>query len=279
LAVYDKARIQLDKYKRFSIILIEDFGTLRPEDMKCVDCIFHLAAVSGVKKCEEDNHTAYENNVEKTKKLVDLAVECGVKKIIFTSSAAVYGRFQECKEEMTHLEPMNFYAGTKLKGEKIILEKEGIQGIVVRLSNVYGYGFYDKNTVVSKFINDGMYKSHLTLYGSGRQARDFIHIDDVCGALMYLANNYKENKGLFNIGKGASISIKKAGKMVIKELAKINISYRNLTINHKKTERIEPQMGYKFSIKKIKKIGWKPQISFKRGLKKLVKRKYLLEKK
>jgi UDP-glucose 4-epimerase len=252
LKTYDKARTPLEK-NRFCRIDIMDMKELRADELKGISGVFHLAATSGLKACEENPKEAWYNNLNLTKNLLEKCTEVGVKKFIFASSAAVYGQRKVC-EETAKTKPTNIYASTKAMAEEMLMREQDIIGVIARFSNIYGMGYYDKPTVVSKFIDD----EEITIYG-GEQTRDFVHIDDVTDALITLF--FKGEKGIYNVGSGKTTSIRKLAKMVGKKPKFVE------------TDRIEPGKGYKYKIDKMKGLKWKPKVKLKQGIEQLKQQK------
>ena len=266
LSTYDKARNPLEKYGLDRLrIDNSDMGGIYPDALKGADVLFHLAAISGIRACEESAHAARYNNVKLTTKLREYADQMKIGRTVFTSTAAIYGRQKECNEECPAT-PENRYAKTKMLGEQTMMEAIETTPIVARLSNVYGMGFYDKDTVLSIFTRAALEGDDLTIYGNGEQVRDFIHIDDVVDALIFLAGINCENppaKGIYNVGSGRVTLVKKAAGVIIKECRSES------KVFHEPTLRVEPEGGYKYDISKIKKAGWKPKVSLKQGIKQL----------
>ena len=266
LTTYDKARKPLEKYSidRLRIDCV-DIGGIYPDTFKGIDVLFHLAALSGVKVCENSAHAARYNNVKLTTKMREYADQMKIGRIVFTSSAAVYGNRKECSENC-QATPENRYAKTKMLGEQSMMQATETIPMIARLSNVYGMGFYDKETVLSIFIRNALGNHNLNLYGNGEQVRDFVHIDDVVDALIFLAGINCVNppkKGIYNVGSGQVIGVKQAANMIIKECNSKS------KVVHEKTLRVEPEGGYKYDITKIKEAGWKPRIKLKQGIKQL----------
>ena len=97
LNVYEKARIALERLPK-NIISIEDARDMRSDILRGIDCVIHLAALSGIEACENNIHGAKMSNVELTKHVLAKCVEAGVPKIFLASTAAVYGNLKKCHE-------------------------------------------------------------------------------------------------------------------------------------------------------------------------------------
>ena len=262
LQTYEKARKPLEKFHD-CFIDCTDIGNLYPDAVKGADVMFHLAAMSGVKACEESAHVARMNNVKLSTKMRDFADQMKINRFVFTSTAAVYGNQLKCNEECPTT-PENRYAKTKMLAEQSIMQATETTPIIARLSNVYGMGFYDKETVLSIFTRQALKGDDLMIYGNSEQVRDFVHIDDVVDALIFLAGINCVNppdSGIYNVGSGQVVGVKAAANMIIKECNSKS------KVKHEKTVRVEPQPGYKYDVSKIKAEGWKARIKLKQGLK------------
>lgn len=194
------------------------------EDLRRVKTIIHLAAyISGP---ESWNMPAiyFENNVMETLHLVRTAIVAGVKRIIFTSSAAVYGN------------PLTPYGASKLSAESALeCYKDKIEIVVLRLFNVYGEGQNESYAgVINKFKQCMAEGKPITIYGKGDSVRDYVYVDDVVKTLVKACKT--NDKGWFEkpiqVGTGYGISVVKLAKI----LAKIN-KVKSLKINYERTLR------------------------------------------
>ena len=149
------------------------------------DLVIHTAA-------SFDNNM-FEDNILGIIAVVEQCKEWG-SKLIFLSSAAVYGNNKNAKEN-SKLKPINLYGISKQFGEWYI-QRELKDWVILRLSNVYGKG---GQGVVSQWLEKG---SDL-INGDGKQIRDFVYIDDVVSAI----NKAKKWQGIYNISSGKGISI------------------------------------------------------------------------
>lgn len=149
--------------------------------------VIHAAAVhSGLE-------WMFGTNVDGTRKVVERANEWGAK-VIFLSSAAVYGECYGARENST-LQPVNSYGFSKVAGEHIV-ESLAKEWVILRLSNVYGPG---GQGVISKILEN----KKVQMNYDGVQTRDFIYIDDVLDFIL----KAKKLRGIFNVSSGGSTSI------------------------------------------------------------------------
>ena len=215
---------------------------------KGCDYIFHLAAVTETRSTDDD--AVYSVNFIGSKNVFEVAKEIGAK-IIFTSSAAVYGEAKIAKED-DPCNPLNQYGKSKLRAEKICPDGS----FVVRLFNVYGP---DGHGVVNKFCKLIPKYEDVTVFGHGTQTRDFIYVDDVVSALLL----GMENNGVYNVGTGKETSL----------LEVIDIIH-NMT-KSKPTIKFAPPLQEiqrsKADITKIMPTGWRPRVELPDGIELVLK--------
>ena len=199
--------------------IVKIIETLNP------DIIIHLAALSGLKKCENDPKKAFEVNVTGTENVVEGCLKTNAK-LIFISSREVYGStINEKSNEDDMLNPDNIYGQTKVNAEKIIQNAAKIfelNYVILRLTNVYGPG---SNSGVNRIIRESLSKEKILVNG-GEQILNFIFIEDVVELIYLVILNNKLSKQILNIGSNDTSSLKKFVEL-LEELLNdpINIQY------------------------------------------------------
>ena len=177
--------------------------------------IFHLAAFTSVAKSIEDPSACNNVNIRGTFNILEAARQNKVERLIFSSSAAVYGTSDNTCSEESECKPESPYGFSKLAGElycKQYATVFGIKTTILRYFNVFGdrqdqEGDYAP--VVPKFKQLMSEGKPITIFGDGTQIRDFVPVQDVVQAnlsLIFLPDNYKHDR-LFNVASGTSISI------------------------------------------------------------------------
>ena len=147
-----------------------------------IDAIVHLAAQISVPRSIEHPDETLSVNVDGTSSIISAAESSGVKKIIFASSAAVYGDSDQIPiPEDAPLIPQSPYAVSKIVGEEL-LRRSQVQTCALRFFNVYGpnqsiSGGYA--AVIPAFKNAVANNMQCNIYGDGTQIRDFIHVSDL----------------------------------------------------------------------------------------------------
>jgi UDP-glucose 4-epimerase len=186
------------------------------------DVVFHLAAMARVQPSIE-NPIAYHNvNVNGLLNVLNMCVECGVKRFVYSSSSSVYGDVDKVPTaEVALLNPMSPYALQKLIGEqycKLFSELYGLETICLRYFNVYGErqlleGAYC--LVMGIFAQQRLNGEPMTIRGDGEQRRDFTYVGDVVDANIKAGfSKIKFTGDSFNIGNGDNRSVNQLADMI-----------------------------------------------------------------
>lgn len=189
-----------------------------------VEVILHFAARIGTRASAVDFVGDGETNIIGTLNLLSQAVDAGVTRFIYPSSAAVYGAVgpgDRISEEY-QLNPLAPYGVSKLAAEMYVSRicmANGIDFLVLRYFNVYGpgqkYGPYAG--VITIFAQRVLNDKPPVLFGDGEQIRDLIHVDDVVNATVMAVESELSGEVL-NIGTGKPCSINKLARLVITSL-------------------------------------------------------------
>lgn len=230
------------------------------------DYIHHLAALVSVPESVEKSQECIEINIFGLLNVLEAARKNKVKKIVFSSSAAVYGDDPELPKNI-HMKPApkSPYGITKLDGEyylNMYNEMYSLGAVSLRYFNVFGPKQSPTNqyaAAIPIFINNALKNKPLTIYGDGEQTRDFIFVKDVVNANILAATNPEVN-GVFNIGQGTVTSIKQLAEEIIQRAASSSkIVYEN--------ERVGDIKHSFASINEtIDKLKFGPKYSLKEGL-------------
>jgi UDP-glucose 4-epimerase len=178
------------------------------------DAVVHLAAVASVQKSVEAPVETAAVNALGTLSVLEGARRCGVKRIVFASSAAVYGNPDTVPVGEGLLpDPLSPYAADKLAGEHYLNSYRvvhGMQGIAVRFFNVYGPRQDPKSPysgVISLFASAARGGRGVSVHGDGQQTRDFIYVGDLAWVLTELVSTDRELPHTMNIGTGRQTSL------------------------------------------------------------------------
>ena len=153
-----------------------------------MDMVIHLAAQIDVNDSITNPEKTHLINVEGTKNLLDICVKNNVKNFIAASSAAVYGHPKKLPlVENSPFHPISPYGESKIQTEKLVSDyclDHDLNGISLRFFNIYGKGQSSVYAgVITKFVECIDNNLPLTIFGDGTNTRDFIHIDDIVGAI------------------------------------------------------------------------------------------------
>lgn len=189
------------------------------EACRGVDVVFHLAASVGRQRSIDYPQLDSEINLIGTINVLEGMRANGVKKIVYSSSAAIFGELQSPEIDENH--PQNAdspYGVSKLAAEKMILSYADIYNmtaVCLRYFNIYGvnqrYDLY--GNVIPIFAHRLFAGESLLIYGDGSQTRDFVNVYDVARANVMAGMEYPETN-VFNLGSGASITINRLAEMM-----------------------------------------------------------------
>lgn len=188
-----------------------NWGDFRMDDLEGV---VHLGAKISVPESLAEPEQYHEVNVEATRKLFQACLEEGVPRIVFASSAAVYGSSEwDVMRIGEEGPPGSPYAETKLRGEEMASEfaSSRTRFVCLRFFNVYGPGQPTDNayaSVIPLFIDLMARGLPVTIHGDGGQTRDFVHVHDVSRTILSALQADVPACSVQNLGTGAGISIR-----------------------------------------------------------------------
>ena len=235
-----------------------------------IDYILHLAAQISVPQSVEKPQETFLTNTQGTLNILEFAKEIKAKKVVLSSSAAIYGdkTLPPCKE---NAKPacQSPYALSKLQGEEMLKLYNLLYNLptaTLRYFNVFGPRQNPKSAyaaVIAKFVDCFIKKQHLTIFGDGQQTRDFVFVKDIARANIFAALNL--NKGqVYNVAAGAHYTL----------LELVNILSE--LFNHKVQINFAPARAGDIKesfadISKITAAGFKPEYTLETGLKEMLK--------
>ncbi len=223
--------------------------------------IIHCAGSRSVLDSYKDKKKDHQKNFETTKEVLAYCKTTSeIKKLIFISSAAVYGNYKY----LNRLKPISPYGKNKLKAEKLCInyqKNNNIELAVLRLFSVYGIG------LKKQLIWEGcqkLKKKKFLFFGTGSESRSWVHIKDVINAILLII---KDNKKVIiaDIGDEKNIMVKDILSLICKNL-KINPSYLRFNQKKKKGDPKYQKVLNKF----IFKMGWKQSVSINNGIREYV---------
>lgn len=186
-----------------------------------VDCVFHLAARVLVSESILYPREYNEVNVGGTVSVMEAMRDAGVRRVVFTSSGAVYGeQAQQPVREDQRPNPQSPYAVSKLAAEyyvRTIGALWGIETVILRVFNAYGPGQKlppSHPPVVPRFLQQAQEGGSLVIFGGGGQTRDFVYVGDVVEAMVAAATASDVDRRIINVGSGHETSVNELAGMV-----------------------------------------------------------------
>ncbi len=221
-----------------------------------VNTVFHCAAKISVPEGEEKPELYYQNNVVGTQNVANTDVE----KIIFFSSAAIYGEHDRKIVESDELRPMSNYAQNKIDGENI-LKESSIPTVVLRPFNLYGPRQSEEYAgVITIFINNALQGEDLLINGDGGHVRDFVYVDDVLNAAVSVSEKDLGDFEVFNLGSGTTLTMLELAEKIIN----LTNSSSKIVFREERTGDIRYSCADATKANEI--LGWKPTVSLDQGL-------------
>ena len=187
-----------------------------------VDAVFHLAALARVQESIENPIKYHNTNVNGMLNVLNLCVECGVKRFVFSSSSSVYGDSEHLPTlEESSLDPMSPYALHKFIGEQyctLYSKLYDLETVSLRYFNVYGERQPTKGAyclVMGIFARQRLEGKPMTIRGDGEQRRDFTYVGDVVDANIQMAFYEGKLRGaVLNVGSGTNHSVNQIADMI-----------------------------------------------------------------
>ncbi|OGC77977.1 MAG: Vi polysaccharide biosynthesis protein VipB/TviC [candidate division Zixibacteria bacterium RBG_16_50_21] len=244
---------------------------LAKEVTKGVDYVLHQAALPSVERSVKDPLTTNQVNLDGTLNLLEAAKLNSVKSFVFASSSSVYGNTPKLpKKEKMPPDPLSPYALSKLAGERycrLFFELYGLNTVCLRYFNVFGPRQDPQShyaAVIPKFILAMVREQPPTIFGDGRQSRDFTFIDNVVRANLLACENRLAAGEIFNIACGKRFSLNQLYKILTRTLG-----------NSRRPVYTKPRPGdVRHSLADISKsrkiLKYKVEVDFQTGLRRTI---------
>lgn len=268
----DRARVN-ELVATGDVELIEQdvrYGGAVHNAMRGCSHVIHFATVS-INKSVADPYESIDINMTGNNNVFAAAADHGVKRLVFASSASVYGDPQKLPmHEDDRLNPLTPYCISKRAGEDLLgfyQRQKGLSWIALRFFNVYGPGqkieaYY--TSVINTFIQRIRSGQAPTIDGRGEQSMDFVHVSDLAKAVAAAVDSEKDNVPI-NIGTGVDTSIAQLAKILIQALGS-NVEPifvpRDVLVSRRAAD-----------ISRAREVlGWEPTITVEEGMSDLVRR-------
>jgi len=268
-------KLEKDTFEKITFIKgdVRDLETVKKASLGC-DIIFHFAAVLGVDIVADNPVETMDVEVIGTRNVVMAAEVNNIKKIMYASTSGIYGHsaIGNALTEEVLVDPRTSYAMAKRYNEVYLAsnhEEKGIDVISLRFFNVYGWN-QDTRMVFPLFFEQARKNANITVFGNGRQTRDFTHIDDTVEACIRLI----DVKGchIINIANETEWCIEDV-EYQIKSITKSDSKISYIEAPKKRYDyEVERRVGSSEKLEEL--TSYKPETGLSEGLNKIFNRNY-----
>ena len=239
--------------------------------LRDVDCVYHLAARVSVAESVLHPQAYNTVNVGGTVSLMEAMRDTGVRRVVFASSGAIYGRLPtQPVHENDSPNPDSPYAVSKWAAEQYIHtigQLWNIETVALRIFNAYGPQQslpLSHAPVIPRFLQQAVTGGSVVLYGNGRQTRDYIFVTDVVAALMAAATAKGVSRQVVNIGSGVETSL----LQLVAQIEQVTGERVNQLMNQQKTGGV-PRLVADIS-RAQQLLGFRPLVGLAEGLQRIL---------
>jgi dTDP-glucose 4,6-dehydratase len=232
--------------------------------MEGADLVVNFAAETHVDRSIERAHEFVLTDTFGVYVLLEEARRAGIRRFVQVSTDEVYGEILgESATEEAPLLARNPYAASKIGGERLAYSyyaTHGLPTVVTRCSNNYGPNQHPEK-LIPLFVTNALQDLPVPVYGSGKNTRDWIHVDDHCSAMIAILQAPGVEGETFNIGAGNEKSVLEITALILERLKKPKTLVQHVT------DRPGHDRRYAIDMSKLKKkTGFTPAIPFERGI-------------
>jgi nucleoside-diphosphate-sugar epimerase len=254
-----------DPYEKPHVELVKDVRHIDIEDLRGVDCVMHLAALSNDPMGDVNAELTYDINRRGTIELAKKAKEAGVKRFLFSSSCSIYGKGEKLDlEESDPTNPITAYAVSKIDSENAIMEMadENFSPAFLRNATAYGYSpMLRIDLVVNNLLGCAIANGDIQIHSDGSPWRPLIHCRDIASAFVAfleapisVIHNQVVNIG----GNDENYQVKDVANLVNKFVPDANIVFtgqvgedpRNYRVNFNKLNALLPNFKLEYTLEK-----------------------------
>ena len=230
-----------------------------------VDKVVHLAALGSVVESIDDPKTNFDINVSGTFNVLNLCVQAGVSKMIFSSTGgALIGNAKPPVGESSLPKPISPYGASKLCCEAYCHAYSSsfdFNAICLRFANVYGPNSQHKVGVVNKFVQRVITNQPLTIFGDGSSTRDYIHVSDLCNGIQLALENPNIQNDVIHIATGKETSLTELAEIFL-EIGGMDKDM--LVFEPSRVGEVERNFALYDYAKEV--LGYEPKVELKSGL-------------
>lgn len=258
---------EIENHPNYKFIRMDICNREIEDVIKGYDVIINFAAESHVDRSISEPETFLKTDIFGTFNLLEISRKNKIKKFIQISTDEVYGSIENGSfTEESKLNPSNPYSASKASADLIVLSYFKTYSLpvnIIRSTNNYGPNQYPEK-FIPLFIINALENKELPLYGDGMNVRDWLFVEDNCRAIEIVLHKGKDGE-IYNVSAGNE----KTNLYVARKIVKLTERSEKLI----KFVKDRPGHDRRYSIvsEKIKKLGWKPVISFDKGLEFTVK--------
>ncbi len=191
-------------------------GAVVAQAMRDCGAVVHLAAVASVQASVDDPVSTHQSNFVGTLNVCESMVKAGIKRVVFASSAAIYGNNGEgtAIHEDTPKSPLTPYASDKLASEYYLdfyRREHGLEPMIFRFFNIFGPRQDPSSPysgVISIFSERAQKGLPITVFGDGEQTRDFLYVEDLVDVLVQAIDKPEVEVGAMNVGWNQAMNLK-----------------------------------------------------------------------
>jgi UDP-glucose 4-epimerase len=238
-----------------------------------VDCVYHLAARVSVAESvlypRDYNHV----NVGGTVSVMEAIRDAGVKRVVFTSSGALYGeQARQPMSEDQHPNPNSPYGISKLAAEyyvRTIGTLRGIETVSLRIFNAFGPGQRTRPAhppVIPHFLTQSLGGGTLVVLGDGEQTRDFVYVDDTVEALVAAATATGVDRQVINVGSGVEMSV----NTLVQKVERVVDRSVSVIYNKDQSGGVSRMCADITLARRL--LGFEPQVGLEEGLRRTIRR-------
>lgn len=250
---------------------IRDTATLKSA-LAGVDYVLHQAALASVTQSVADPLSTHAVNVTGTLNVLQAARDAGVSRVVFASSCAVYGNDPRLpKREDMAAAPLSPYAASKLAGEaycQAFSEVYGLPTVALRYFNVFGPRqdpASPYSAVIPRFIAAALAGEPLTIFGDGRQSRDFVHVSNVVAANLLACTAPNAVGHVINVAAGRRYSLLDLVARLRTLLGPKNVRVQHLAPRPGDVLHSSASLG-----QARRRLDYRPHVTFARGLRETI---------
>ena len=249
--------------RRFTLVPSDLNDLPLDKTLRGVEAVFHLAAQAGVRASWGSCFSDYvRHNIQATQRLLEAAKTRRLRRIVFASSSSVYGLTRDLPmRESSPVQPLSPYGVTKLAAEALCVlyaRNFGLPAVALRFFTVYGPG-QRPDMAFHKFFRAVRNGRPITVFGSGRQTRDFTFVDDIVEASIAALEKGRAGE-VYNVGGGHRETLNRLFPLI-----------ERICGRPVKIERIEKQKGdvsdtFAGIAKARRELGYAPRTALEDGL-------------